>query len=323
MQQNPRIKYINASLGPGAKRGEGILDVKITEDKPYHLYIEGNNHRPPSVGEEQGIIDFTHYNITGYGDMLNIHYTHTEGLDGGDISYAFPVGYNDTLFSLYYSINDSDIIDKAFTPLGLANESYTAGAGVEYPWYRSINDNYIVALRLEKRQSRTTSNGEPYPFDEYQGLTELTALRLQQTWLHRTALEVISYRHTLSIGVDLFNPTKKDNIADGRFAAWLHQFQWAKRFRPYDIRTIFRVDWQLALDPLLSMEKYAVGGANTVRGYDENLYVGDNGFVGSFETRLPFLKTGSGKQDRQQPVLGRPWIHARRTSSLHASQLLW
>lgn len=297
LQQNPRIKRINASLGPGAKRGQGVLDIQVTEEKPYRLSIEGNNHRPPSVGEEQGIIDFTHYNITGFGDTVNLHYTHTKGLDGGDIYYIVPIRYDDTTLSLNYSINDSDIIDKAFTALDLENESYTAGIGVEHPWYRSLSDDYIVALRLEKRKSRTTSNGEPYPFNEYQGLTELTAFRLQQTWLHRTALEVVSYRHTLSLGVDLFQPTKKDDIADGRFATWLHQFQWAKRFRPYDIRTILRVDWQIAFDSLLSMEKYAVGGANTVRGYDENLYVGDNGFVGSLETRYPFFKTESGKQE--------------------------
>jgi hemolysin activation/secretion protein len=297
LQQNPRIKRINASLGPGATRGAGVLDILITEARPYKLSIEANNHRPPSVGEEQGIIDFTHYNITGYGDTLNLRYTNTDGLDGGDFYYAFPLGYDDTAIMFNYSLNDSDIVDKAFAPLGLENESYTAGVGIEHPWYRSVSDDYIVSLRLDKRRSRTTSNGEPYPFDEYNGLTELTAARLQQTWLHRTALEVISYRHTLSVGVDLFDPTLKDDIADGKFTTWLHQFQWANRYKPYDIRTIFRVDWQLAFDPLLSMEKYAIGGANTVRGYDENLYVGDNAFVGSFETRYPFFKTESGKQE--------------------------
>ncbi len=40
-------------------------------------------------------------------------------------------------------------------------------------------------------------------------------------------------------------------------------------------------------DPLLPVEKFAVGGARTVRGYRENQFVRDNGVVASLEWRFP------------------------------------
>ena len=50
---------------------------------------------------------------------------------------------------------------------------------------------------------------------------------------------------------------------------------------------ITRVDMQLAKEPLLYLEKFAVGGADTVRGYRENLLVRDNGLIASIELRVP------------------------------------
>jgi hemolysin activation/secretion protein len=48
-----------------------------------------------------------------------------------------------------------------------------------------------------------------------------------------------------------------------------------------------RANTQLTDDPLLPIEQFAVGGANTVRGYRENQLVRDNGVVASIEFRLP------------------------------------
>jgi hemolysin activation/secretion protein len=69
-----------------------------------------------------------------------------------------------------------------------------------------------------------------------------------------------------------------------------------------------RADLQLAFDPLLSMEQYAVGGAYTVRGYRENQFVSDNGLVASLEFRFPVYHTT--KQELQTMIFydhGQSW----------------
>lgn len=52
---------------------------------------------------------------------------------------------------------------------------------------------------------------------------------------------------------------------------------------------VFRTDIQLADDPLLPMERFSVGGMNSVRGYRENQLVRDNGVVSSLEFRVPVI----------------------------------
>ena len=42
---------------------------------------------------------------------------------------------------------------------------------------------------------------------------------------------------------------------------------------------IVRQTLQLASEPLLNIEKFALGGINTVRGYRENQFVRDNGLA--------------------------------------------
>lgn len=58
-----------------------------------------------------------------------------------------------------------------------------------------------------------------------------------------------------------------------------------------------RADTQIAAHSLLSLEKFIVGGEQTVRGYRENLLVRDSGFIASLEFRIPIFpeKTGASR----------------------------
>jgi hemolysin activation/secretion protein len=49
-----------------------------------------------------------------------------------------------------------------------------------------------------------------------------------------------------------------------------------------------RGEGQWASGLLYSMERFSVGGQDTVRGYRENLLLGDDGVVGSIELSCPF-----------------------------------
>lgn len=51
---------------------------------------------------------------------------------------------------------------------------------------------------------------------------------------------------------------------------------------------------QLTPDSLLPLEQFAIGGANSVRGYRTNQAVASNGFFGSIEARFPIIREESG-----------------------------
>ena len=108
-----------------------------------------------------------------------------------------------------------------------------------------------------------------------------------QEWLDRRLNQVIAARSTVSVGLDAFGATINAQEPDGRFVSWLGQLQWARRFGERDYQLLFKSILQLANDPLLPMEKCALGGLETVRGYPENTLVRDRCFVASLEFRVP------------------------------------
>jgi hemolysin activation/secretion protein len=63
---------------------------------------------------------------------------------------------------------------------------------------------------------------------------------------------------------------------------------------PYGIETLFRTDLQLSNGPLFPMERMAIGGYASVRGYRENQEVRDQGVVSSVEVRIPILDDPEG-----------------------------
>jgi hemolysin activation/secretion protein len=103
---------------------------------------------------------------------------------------------------------------------------------------------------------------------------------------------VLAVRSRLSLGVDALGATTNDqaDVPDGRFLAWLGQFQYGRRLGMQDIQLLFRLDVQLTTEPLLPLEQIAIGGRFSVRGYRENQLVRDNGLIASLESRIPLVR---------------------------------
>ena len=106
---------------------------------------------------------------------------------------------------------------------------------------------------------------------------------------YRSTDQVFSVRSILSRGVDAPGVTRHaSGIPDGDFWAWLLQAQYAYRLPWFDLEFVARGDLQLADQPLLPLEQFAMGGHGTVNGYRENTLVRDNGVVGSIALRRFF-----------------------------------
>ena len=109
---------------------------------------------------------------------------------------------------------------------------------------------------------------------------------------------VLAARTTLSVGLDVLDATSNPGKApDGEFVAWLTQVQGVWRLPEFLLGTQIyaRVDSQLTNRALLSIEKFAVGGERTVRGYRTNQLVRDQGVVASIEARIPVYRSPLGR----------------------------
>jgi hemolysin activation/secretion protein len=290
LDENPLIDRINAELGPGSQLGEAVLAARIVEKSPYAVGIEVNNQQSPRIGSEGAELYALDRNLFGVGDTLSFRIGLTEGLEDVIGYYEVPVTARDTTVQIRYDRSSSEVIESPFDLLDIEGESSTFGVGVRHPIYHTSSHEVAMALRCELRESETFLLGHPFSFTEgvENGKSRVTALRFVQEWFYRKPTQVIALRSVLSVGLDAFDATIHSNGPDGRFLAWLAQFQWAHRFNFG--QAIFRTDMQFCNESVLPMEKFSVGGESSVRGYRVNELVRDNAVVASLEFRFPLIR---------------------------------
>ena len=117
------------------------------------------------------------------------------------------------------------------------------------------------------------------------GRIDVKAPRLGAHWLHRGASDVYSANYTGSIG--LGGTEHRDSLPDTRFHTSLLAAQWLHEFAPHDGALYLRGEWQNADQALLSLERFSIGGLDSVRGYRRVAVLSDNGWSASIEYRLP------------------------------------
>ncbi|MEE9534559.1 MAG: ShlB/FhaC/HecB family hemolysin secretion/activation protein, partial [Acidimicrobiia bacterium] len=196
--------------------------------------------------------------------------------------------------NLHYEKEDFRVVEEPFEPLDIEGDSEIYGFTLRHPFYRTLDQEFAVALTGEIVSSETSLLGRPFSFNPgaQNGESDITALRFGLEWVRRSQTQVFAARSRFSVGIDALGATVNDDpsVPDGQFFAWLGQFQWARRWGVWGIETLFRTTLQLANDPLFPLEQIEVGGRYTVRGYRENQLVRDNAFLASLETRIPVIR---------------------------------
>ena len=287
---DPAIDQVNARLGPGLRRGEGRLEVDVVEAPRYQPTFRFANDRSPAVGAEHGELTVSFGNLLGRSDPLRLQVGASEGLKDAAIDYSVPLTARDLRLFVSGEIDDSEVVEEPFNQIDVESTSSSLQIGLSWPVIRTLDDELRLEAGLERERSTTSLLGRRFSFSEgvENGRSDVTALRLVQQWQRRSQDQVIALRSTESIGLDLLGATKNSgDMPDGQFFAWLGQAQFARRLFGSDWQLNLRADVQLSADPLLPIERIAIGGIDTVRGYRENELVVDSGWITSAELRIP------------------------------------
>lgn len=297
LQQDTRIARLDAELVPGVQRGDSVLRLRVEETTPFKVDLTFNNYQSPTVGAEIGLVTLAHQNLTGHGDILSMTYGRSQGIDIQiDASYTLPLTARDLTLIVHYRRNDFTVIEEPFTPLDVQSNSEVFGVTLRQPFYRTLRQEFAVALTAEHLYNATFLLGERFQFSPgaNRGQSTVTALRVALEWADRTADQALALRSRFSVGIDALGATSNDGgVPDGQFVAWLGQFRLLRRLTEWGLQGLTRLDVQLASAPLLPLEQIAVGGRYSVRGYRENQLVRDNAVIGSVEARVPVVRNVS------------------------------
>nr|VFK18469.1 MAG: Hemolysin activation/secretion protein [Candidatus Kentron sp. LFY] len=294
---DPLIARLQGTLRPGEKIGSGILDLDVTTADSLDLGLSFDNHRSVSTGADTGRLVGNLRNFTGWGDDLALTLGRSQGALEGSIAWTVPVSPRDTRITIYHSKSRATVIEEPLNKIDIDNLSRRWGIGFDYPLWRWTTGHLRLGAKFEHEFSRTLFLGRGWPLSsgvEANGSAQVSVLRFVQDYALRTKIRSFAARSTVSLGIDAFDATiHDDNKPDSRFVSWVGQARQAWRLKrngqKRDDRIVLRADLQWTNDSLLPLEQFAVGGANSVRGYRENQLVRDQGYVASIEYRHSLL----------------------------------
>jgi hemolysin activation/secretion protein len=216
------------------------------------------------------------------------------------------------------------------------------GAGTLYeinfrqPIVRSRFDEFALSLGYAYQTGQTfLFNDLQTPFGigpEPDGSTRTGVIKFAQdytVWEPNNSAWYFRSQFNLGTGLGIFNvSSNKTNNPDAPtsyFLSWNAQIQRLQSLEK-NIFLLASLDTQLASDPLLPSQQFAIGGAQSVRGFRQNARIGDNGVRLSLENRWILLRDEIDQSAKLQfgPFvdLGVVWNHFRNPNQLPQQNLI-
>jgi len=306
LELDPLVRRVSGKLLPGQNAGEARLSLEIEENSPLRVTASIDNHESPSVGSTSAAITLEHLNLFGYRDSIRTSVSATEGLRDFSLSYRVPMLADRLAINTYFGIGTSEVVEEPFDDLDIEGDNASAGLNIGYKLIDRLNRQLTINSGIQYASSETELLDQSFSFARgaQEGESVSTSVSLGIEWVERWGSQLLAVRGSARRGVDWFDATRiqpgqvfrdPDTMArvpESDFTVFLLQLQWAKRLRYADSEVVINAAWQQTLDPLLSVDKFTIGGHQTVRGFRENSLLRDNGFYTNVEWRLPILRTG-------------------------------
>jgi hemolysin activation/secretion protein len=279
-------------LRPGKTPGTVEVDLKVQDELPLHGSVELNNRYSQDTSPTRLSASLRWDNLWNKQHSLGLTLqTSPTAVNESKVfsgNYTLPFSGGD-LLALYGVKSDSDV--SAVGTLSVVGRGTILGA------------RYIHPLPGSETLFQSASFGVDYKdFDQSVELPDSGGFNTpikylpftvgwDATWLEesRTSKLGLSFNFHLQGLVG-----NEQEFADKRFKgrpSYIYlrgnaSRQWEL---PQDYGLSARASWQLAGQPLISNEQFAIGGVDTVRGYLESAALGDRGLALSLEARTPSL----------------------------------
>lgn len=305
LQLDPLLETINAELLAGTRPGTSLLDIKITEGRSNHLTINLNNGRSPTVGSFEREIQYREDNLFGIGDGAFVSFSNTAGSNQIAVGYDVPVNGKNGRISANFSQAWSEVVDPSIEneAVQFAGNSRNLSLNFRQPVIRKPNQEFALGIGVARRESETiirtifNCNQVIDPNDLILDRpekcllqpTKVTELLVTQDWLQRWRSSVLALRSEFGIGLDVDTQESNSDEIDSQFLSWRGQGQWVKRLGR-DSLFLSRANLQISNGSLVSIEKFGLGGLDSVRGYEQDLELVDSGIFVSAEARLPIFR---------------------------------
>ncbi len=286
--------HARAVVQPGTEFGKSDLVLK-TDEKRFDGGAQYDNYGRESIGESRLLGNAGLNGLLGYGDRLDLNAVYAEGdlLHYGRAGYSLPITRWGTRASIYYAAYEYQVDAKklGFPDLDIAGDGDNFGIRIDHPFWRSRTTNLYFGFGLDR--TNTDQRDKTAPAAILHTKQNLTLANFSAYFSYLASDESYS-----TIGANLstnFEGNPLNRTAQGQFRDLENNAQTAKlQLDLSHYRKLYRqLAWSTrfsgvaSINPLVDLERFRIGGANSVRGFASSELAGDSGFLLSTELQHP------------------------------------
>lgn len=285
---------VTSVLQAGKEVGTTDIAIKVVEQKRVQGSFEFNNFGTRLASRYRLAPHADVVNFSGVGDLLSLHLVSgpsPRDFFFGRLGYSIPMNASGTKLNTYFLAGNFEVGDE-FSVLGIKGSGLSAGISMTHPLWksrlRSMNLDFGLDLNDADQQllgARTSADRiRKYHF----GMTLDQKDRVGRNYL------ALTIHHGLGQtfgGMPAQDPLSSRSFsgADNRFVKFTADLARVHRLSER-VYVIGRASAQITSRPLVVGEQLAIGGADSVRGYPQSAFLGDQGYTVSLEARFSPLR---------------------------------
>ena len=314
----PRVRRIDAELqianenpgrsmavllGPGAAPGEVQATIKVDEQPLHRFSASLDNSGNSRTGELRLGLGWQHADLTGHDDALSVNLqtspTEPSMVRVASLGYRWPLPGLRAAVDLFaaYSNVDGGTQTIAAGDLSFAGAGRILGARTVWYLPRLGEFDQRLTTGLESRAYLNDCSVAGLPAGACGAAGESVSVQpLSLEWAAQQGgstpmLFTVGVTHNLALGGKHGDQADFDAVRPGaprRYTVWRGGAQGSMPVLE-DARVAARLSLQHSGDALVSGEQFGLGGALSVRGYEERELSGDSGWQLSVELLSPRL----------------------------------
>ena len=282
LNELPDVK-VTAVLSAGLEEGTTDVVLRTEEDKNFHVTLGYNNFGARLTGEHRFGLGTEFSSVFTPGDyavartLLSTPSDNTIFFQGG---YSLPINASGTRLGVQYA-NGSYTAGQEVEILDIRGNANIYSLSLSQPLARTLQHSSDVDFRLNYNDLENRILGQRLSRDEY-----LSAhLGYRGEWRDSQGRYLGKASLTKGLGgTPSGDPLASRQGAGGDFTRYNLDLARIQEFHPQFLG-ILRSSMQFTADPLFTAEQFALGGPDTVRGFNQAETLGDQAYNATLELR--------------------------------------
>lgn len=281
----------------GSTPGKTEVELRVKDELPLHGSVEMNGRNNEYTTRSRLNASIRYDNLWQRFHSASLQFqTAPENNDEMEVwsgTYVLPTGWADTRLAMYgIGISSNTNLGTSIGGLSVLGTGSIYGARLIKPLF--TEDNFSNSLTFGFDYKNFNQGVTVQGRDLKPSPISYAAFHVgyDSSWKFKKAITSLSSGVHFSVRGLGNDPQEFSNRRKGgkpNYAYFTSELKHLQEL-PWDLRLAARVSGQISSTPLISNEQFAVGGAQTVRGYFQTQQLGDDGMNFSLEFQSPQLK---------------------------------